>query len=472
MEITMIVTSMVLAILAQAAPAAPAKAELAKVAGRAVNERINRKVLFAGNPGSERQRDFTALLETHFAEVGTADFTKLRDADAAGYDVVILDCDQSMMAVVQEGDRLRDRLPPMPRLSRDFDRPVVLIGPMGGMVAKELDLKLKWLCNCLDDAAQELVVAHPIFHEPLAVSIRLEESPTPDRYRNPWWPGGRALAPTIKTWQVQTKTYRNRREGKWEVDPGLVCEPYGFTDSPDCEVIAAGRNAKMYEAIAIGRQANFLMWGFYAPPSGLTPEARKCLVNAIAYIARFDHQKPLVRRVTSDRKQWLTYTNIPDFIRDEAIYKTMFPAHLRVKFGEVVEKYAAYYRENLEYLHPTGTDHVVDVDEDVKALGVSNRKVELLETCIAMLERSDRPELALRVLKRYTTEDFAEARQWRSWLTAHRGRLFFTDAGGFKFLVAPGEPGRSSDAGPHRSAPSRAMGVPRPAGREDQKTPS
>ena len=40
-------------------------------------------------------------------------------------------------------------------------------------------------------------------------------------------------------------------------------------------------------------------------------------------------------------------------------------------------------------------------------------------------------------MKRYTTETFAHAKQWRSWLSENRSRLFFTDVGGFKFLVAP-----------------------------------
>jgi hypothetical protein len=54
-----------------------------------------------------------------------------------------------------------------------------------------------------------------------------------------------------------------------------------------------------------------------------------------------------------------------------------------------------------------------------------------------MLERGDRPEQALRILRRYTTEDRADAAGWRAWLEANRSRLFFTDVGGFKFLIAP-----------------------------------
>jgi len=37
-------------------------------------------------------------------------------------------------------------------------------------------------------------------------------------------------------------------------------------------------------------------------------------------------------------------------------------------------------------------------------------KIEILDVCVAIIERGDRPELALRLLRRYTTEDFSDAR--------------------------------------------------------------
>lgn len=64
-------------------------------------------------------------------------------------------------------------------------------------------------------------------------------------------------------------------------------------------------------------------------------------------------------------------------------------------------------------------------------------KIEILDVCVAMIERGDRPELALRLLRRYTTEDFSDARHWRSWLDSARDRLYFDEIGRFKFAVAP-----------------------------------
>jgi hypothetical protein len=118
----------------------------------------------------------------------------------------------------------------------------------------------------------------------------------------------------------------------------------------------------------------------------------------------------------------------------EAVASARFPAVLRERFGHDAAKYVSYYQENFEYLHPVGVGIVVD--DDVKRLGMSHRKVELLDTCVAMLEKVDRTDLALRILRRYTLGDFADAEGWRCWLVANRDRLFFTDVGGFKFMVA------------------------------------
>jgi hypothetical protein len=120
-------------------------------------------------------------------------------------------------------------------------------------------------------------------------------------------------------------------------------------------------------------------------------------------------------------------------------FERTYPEAQRRRFGNDPEKYIGWMKKNLEYLLFEGDayDAKPVVDEDVNGLGLSNRKVELLEKCIAMLEQADRPDLASRILKRYTTEDCQTPQEWRSWLEANRRRLFFTDVGGFKFVVAP-----------------------------------
>jgi len=275
--------------------------------------------------------------------------------------------------------------------------------------------------------AHGVVPTHEIFHKPSPVAITFEEMPTPENYRH--WPGGDKLGPIMKVWKVQTRKFP-------EIDPGLVSDPYGFGDSPDAEVISSGQNSKGPDAVALGRHGNFFLWGFSAQPSDMTPAMRQCFVNAVHYIKKFDGQKPLVRKSSSGREWAFVYAGYLKQISDEKFLNQLFPDDLRQRFGKDADKYTAYYQENLEYLHCPGGRPVVD--EDVKQLGLSNRKIELLERCVSMLEKGERPELALRVLKRYTNETFGEAGPWRTWLDKNRERLFFTDVGGYKFLVKPG----------------------------------
>ena len=48
-----------------------------------------------------------------------------------------------------------------------------------------------------------------------------------------------------------------------------------------------------------------------------------------------------------------------------------------------------------------------------------------------------RPRTALKLLKRYTNENFSTKTQWQQWLDTNHDRLFFSDFGGYKFYVVP-----------------------------------
>ena len=256
--------------------------------------------------------------------------------------------------------------------------------------------------------------------------MEFEEADTPEGYRH--WPGGAELGKKIRLWRVQNKEFP-------EIDPGLVSDPYGFDDSPDAEVMSSGINSKGPEAVALGRHGNFFLWGFSAQPSDMTESGRNCFLNSICYIKKFDGQAPLVRKTSSGRRWALVYANYVKDYGGQDFVRNLFPKKLRDEFGTDADKYVHYYEDNLEYLHPA--ERGFEVDEEVKALGLSNRKVELLDRCVKMLMEGDRAEVAQNILKRYTTENFSQPSEWQAWLKQNRGRLFFTDTGGFKFLVNP-----------------------------------
>jgi len=420
-----------------------------------VSASFDLKVLYGGDLKSERTADFRTFLEKYFAKVDVADYLLLKEADTKGYDVIILDW---------------PGLPPRttdfkgfkgPEFGPNYDRPTILIGGGTLAVGRQFQLKLDDLCICLGDAAHGIQASHTIFHEPLEVQPTFEVRPTPSNYKG--WPEEESLGETMNVWKVQTKGYSLANPTDLSVMPGMVADPYGFADSPDTELISSGLNMKSPKAVAIGRQGNFLLWGFYAQPADLTPEARKCFVNAVCYIKKFDGKKPLVRkdrgrlsrdwvtvlahryRYDADLKRFLA--SQPEELRSKSAeqhriimegYRKLLSQGLREDLGNDPERYVAYYRENLEFLRQTeGQELSFTVDEDAKSLGLSNRKIELLDKCTKMLEQGDRPDLALRLLKRYTTESFTEAGQWRKWLGDARERLFFSDIGGYKFLVRP-----------------------------------
>ncbi len=420
------------------------------------------KVLYAGNPGSSREKDFVDLLKASIKHVETADYRSFTEDQAVGHDVIIFDW-TSIYPRDKDGKVLEriDRFdyPATPKLSEKYDRPTFIIGGPGQRVVRKLKLKIDWLCLCLDEAAHGLAIGHDIFRTPLKVSPTLEEIPTPAHY--PGLASGSQLGKTIKTWKVQTKKFP-------EVDPGLVSDGYMFEDSPDAEIICSGLNEKGPQSVAMGRQANFLLWGFSAAPVDMTSEARRCFINAVIYIKRFDGQRPIVRADANaySRGRSLMAAHLAKFVVDQDAFRRMNPELVRLApdrvakqrelelfvlgqmFPEVVRTraardpnaYVAWIKENFEWLR-AGPDHdgtiEIALDDDVKALGLSNHKIDLLDACVAMLERNDRIEMALRVLQRYTTVDFDDVKGWRAWLDANRDRLFFTESGGYKFMVAP-----------------------------------
>lgn len=287
-----------------------------------------------------------------------------------------------------------------------------------------------------------MVPRHEIFQGPFPVDLQFEEADTPENYRH--WPGGTELGNKLKVWKVQNKEFP-------AVDPGLVSDPYGFGDSPDAEVISSGINSKGPEAVALARHGNFFLWGFSGQPSDMTESGRNSFLNAICYIKKFDRKPPLVRKTSSGRRWALVYAGYRKDYGDQDFVKRLFPKALLEEFGADGDKYLKYYQDNLEYLQPG--ENGFEVDTDVKQLGLSNRKIELLDRCATMLEQNDQAEHALRILKRYTTEDFGQPDEWRAWLERNRDRLFFTDTGGYKFLVA--QPAEQSDEKSTTSAGGR-----------------
>jgi hypothetical protein len=114
--------------------------------GRCAAGPLPLKVLYAGNPGSSRARDFVTFLGRHFAKVGTAHYGKVTAAELAPYDVVIFDWTSLYK---RDGDGAVDYTagtvqPPVPPLPEDYAKATVLVGGGGGLVTFTRQLKLRW----------------------------------------------------------------------------------------------------------------------------------------------------------------------------------------------------------------------------------------------------------------------------------------------------------------------------------------
>lgn len=131
-----------------------------------------------------------------------------------------------------------------------------------------------------------------MFQKPFKVEPVYEEWDTPDNYRR--YPGGKELPDKVKVWRVQTLA---AKPGDMKRPFGAVARPWDAGELSDSEILADGYNrGKMNGAVAVGRQGNFLQWGFSASPSRMTDAGRNFFLNCVCYIAKFDGKAPKERR--------------------------------------------------------------------------------------------------------------------------------------------------------------------------------
>jgi hypothetical protein len=219
---------------------------------------------------------------------------------------------------------------------------------------------------------------------------------------------------------------------------GAVADGEGFIDSPDAEILALGFNTgKAYGSVGIGRQGNFLQWGYSAPPSQMTDAGRRLFLNCVYYIHKFDGKTPLIRRRTVARLALAHWGAIINTIQGDQkeFFLSHFPEELYGKYSRDPAGLVKYYRENLEWVYD---DQVFKVDEDIKGLGIdSNRKVASLQRLIELLDDVPHATTAKKLLSRYTECSFETPAQWRQWFDQNKTRIYFTDTGGYKFKVIP-----------------------------------
>ena len=97
--------------------------------------KISLRILYAGMPGTARQKDFVSFLSHHFVEVKSVDVMSFKEEQAKDSDVVILDKDGIQWG--SRGDKpLRDL-----RLGKGYSRATVALGIPGAFLYDRMGLK-------------------------------------------------------------------------------------------------------------------------------------------------------------------------------------------------------------------------------------------------------------------------------------------------------------------------------------------
>ncbi|MNK00787.1 hypothetical protein D3C87_185780 [compost metagenome] len=432
-----------------------------------------------------RSASFEAMLKQYFAEVKVVDAKVYTQDMSNAYDVTIIDGTPKPIAEKQTIKNAQGKITkyvPAAYLTESFDKPMVFIGETGEKLGRGIGLKLDWYCLCLDAYAHSFRKDHEIFKGPFPVKMTIEQKPTPEDAFHYEYFLGKPTPKSLSMWRVQTKGYVSDRGFRI----GMVARPWGFEDSPDAESISSGVCAKTLDAVAVGRHGNFFHWGFAASPEYMTPEAQTVLANAIVYISKYNGKgviarKYLDRRATreylKEKKYYATKEAFDSQVKmnqgfDQQMFeekkkveekkaknekltereeqslnyqaqpKQTFEDFLRKnqkelysKFGTNTKAYLNYYDENKDYFYAEDASYVITVDEDVKSLGIPNNDKRLLEQCIVMLEKGQEVEKAKRILDRYTLLNYKTSGEWRNWYEKNKNRIFFTETGGYYFMI-------------------------------------
>lgn len=423
---------------------------------------------------------FESYLKEYFTNVKAVDARNYTTDMSANYDVTIFD---QRINPWEKAERT-PKYKPAKYLKEDFDFPTIFISNTAPMMGETIGLKLDWLCLCLDADAHHMKMEHPIFKGPFPVNITLVTKPTPEGIFH--YPSGKNVPKEIPMWRVQKEGYM---EGKgYRV--GLVSRGDGFLDSPDAEYISSGVNSKDVGAVAIGRHGNFLLWGFSASPDYMTDEAKQVFANSVVYINKFKGLKPIARKYNQqiavrstyiddminrlnkesfeDYKAYITDVNVQSqktikqilskkekgekvSEMEEAILnaqskpipipnwdeyiKQQAGNFFKPEYAKNVEKLKKYLADNKKYMYSEpDAFYEIKIDEEIKKLGIGNNDKKLLQQCVTFLKSGKETALANRVLLRYTGME-KNPQEWEKWFDDNSSKLFFTEAGGYKWLV-------------------------------------
>ena len=429
----------------------------------------------------KRMHSFEKLLKYYFKQVTVVHANDYTVDMSDNYDVTIMDGVPRPIEperLDKNGYRVRAKYVP-----DDFSRPMLMIAQMTDEIGAAIGLKMDAYCHCLYGHAHHIRMEHSVFKGPFPVKMTIKTEETPEAGKKMYYPfGEKGVAPdSLPMWQVQKRSYLTHPGMRI----GLITHPGGFEDSPEAEFISGGVSGKGLHAVAIGRHGNFLHWGFAASPDDMTEEAKNVFANAIVYISQFAGQTPIARKyrgmATREFVGWNAFNSSDKAYREslkfqESLNKSMeelkqkamekrargekleryeeihlkweyskpltYDEYLQKEFGDLYllfgtdEKgYWDYFTNNYPYFIPKNGTSTFLSDEDVRSLGIPTNDIRLLDKAISLWETGEDITKARRLLTRYTLCRFGTPEDWRAWYETNEKRLFFTEAGGWVFMV-------------------------------------
>jgi hypothetical protein len=376
------------------------------------------KVLYIG---SERTAAYVAFLKKNVGQVESKNRKDFKPADAAPFDVVLLDWPQG-----EETREMRKLKSPLGD-REEWNKPTVLLGSAGLNLAVSWKLKGGVGCTCMDPLAYNLL-NHEIFNQPLKTDrTKMIHIPTPPDFR------GEIKNPEVEVLPLV-------RDIKKSHFPGWCSYTGDFTNNPDVEVFCGGVNHKTPTAAGFWRQGNLLHYGFDLSPAEMNEEGQKLLLNSIAYISRFTEDRPIAitrsvfaGTVPSTRSGMAsTLRRHPDWAKND-----LSPETWSLLSSMSQDAKTEWAEKNTKFLHPNANNQL-EIDKDLEVLGVPFDKPEFFEKAIANLRAGGTDaESAKRLLARYVPIGPVDgtAEQWSSWWKENQPYAFPSDSTEYRWYL-------------------------------------
>ncbi|HZN39697.1 MAG TPA: hypothetical protein VFD82_12885 [Planctomycetota bacterium] len=232
-------------------------------------------------------------------------------------------------------------------------------------------------------------------------------------------------------------------DGSDSGNSGWCTYDWGF-DAPDVEVFCGGQNHKTVTAAAFWRQGFLVHFGFEESPAQLNDAGDAMLLAAIVYAARCKEDRPVTRMVSGfkTRKRFvLPREKGKAGLASEEGLQTWFDGHVVVELADLAEDARRKrFDEVLPFLVANGSSRF-EVDAVLRAWGVGNRDPAFFARCEKALGAGgDDAAKARALLERYAPDGpgaGALAEAWTKWIAEHRDYVFFSDVGGFRWVVDP-----------------------------------